>query len=76
VYFCSAPKVGKFVGGAKRKRGKMVLIGLKPFAPALKVLHAHAGGHPEGGGDGGKYGNYDVQDFAPDFFVHFLIYDL
>ena len=37
------------------------------------LLHAHAGGHSEGGGDGGKYGNHDVQDFAPDCFVHELI---
>ena len=36
-------------------------------------LHAHARSHPEGGGDGGKYGNHDVQDFAPDFFVHFIL---
>ena len=36
-------------------------------------LHAHAGSHPEGGGDGGKYGNHDVQDLAPDFFVHFIL---
>ena len=36
------------------------------------ILHAHAGCHPEGGGDGGKYGDHDVQDLAPDFFVfHF-----
>ena len=33
-------------------------------------LHTHAGSHPEGGGNGGKYGNHDVQDLAPDFFVH------
>ena len=36
------------------------------------VLHSHARGHPEGGGDGGEYGDGDVQDFAPDFFVHFI----
>ena len=35
-------------------------------------LHAHAGGHSEGGGDGGKYGDHDVQDLAPDFFVFHL----
>ena len=35
-------------------------------------LHAHAGGHPEGGGNGGQHGNYDVQDFAPEFFFHDL----
>ena len=35
-------------------------------------LHAHAGSHPEGGGDGGKYGDNDVQDLAPDVLVfHF-----
>ena len=34
-------------------------------------LHAHAGSHPEGGCDGGEYGNYDVQDFTPKFFFHF-----
>ena len=33
---------------------------------------AHAGGHPKGGGDGGKYGDHDVQDLAPDVLVfHF-----
>ena len=37
------------------------------------LLHAHAGSHSEGGGDGGEYGNHDVQDLAPDFFVHELI---
>ena len=32
-------------------------------------------GHPEGGGNGGEYGDYDVQDFAPKVFVHgFLIF--
>ena len=36
-------------------------------------LHAHAGGHSEGGGDGGKYGNHDVQAFSPDVFVHFIL---
>ena len=35
-------------------------------------LHAHARGHPKGGCDGGKYGDHDVQDFAPDVFVHEL----
>ena len=33
------------------------------------LLHAHARGHSESGGDGGEHGNYDVQDFTPDFFV-------
>ena len=32
-------------------------------------LHAHAGSHTEGGGDGGKYGDQNVQDFAPDVLV-------
>ena len=32
------------------------------------LLHAHARGHPEGGGDGGQYSNDDVQNFAPKFF--------
>ena len=42
------------------------------------ILLAHARSHPEGGGDGGQYGDYDVQDFAPEVFFHFwfLIYDL
>ena len=35
-------------------------------------LPAHAGSHSEGGGDGGEYGNHDVQDLAPECFVHFL----
>ena len=35
-------------------------------------LHAHAGSHPEGGGDGGKNGNQYVQDFAPSIFFHLL----
>ena len=34
------------------------------------ALHANAGGHPEGGGDGGEYGDYDVKDLAPGFFCH------
>ena len=36
------------------------------------LLHAHAGGHPEGGCDGGEYGDYDVKDLAPGFFCHFF----
>ena len=36
------------------------------------LLHAHARGHPEGGGDGGQHGNDDVQNFAPNVFFHFL----
>ena len=44
---------------------------------SLFVLHAHARSHPEGGGDGGKYGDQNVQDFSPDVLVfHDLIYDL
>ena len=39
------------------------------------LLHAHAGSHPEGGGNGGQYGNYDVQDFTPDFLAHDLLND-
>ena len=35
-------------------------------------LHAHAGGYPEGSGDGGEYSDDDVQDFSPSAFVfHF-----
>ena len=35
-------------------------------------LHAHAGSHSESGGDGGKYGDHDVQDLAPNVLVfHF-----
>ena len=38
---------------------------------------AHAGGYSEGGGDGGKYGDDDVEYLAPSVFFHvFLIYDL
>ena len=40
-------------------------------------LHAHTGSHPEGGGDSGKYGDQNVQDFSPDVLVfHFMIFDL
>ena len=39
------------------------------------ILLAHARGHPEGGGDGSKYGDYDVQDFTPDFLAHDLLND-
>jgi hypothetical protein len=34
-------------------------------------LYAHARGHTEGGGYGGKHGDYDVEDFTPDAFVFF-----
>ena len=34
------------------------------------LLIAHARGYPEGGGDGRKDGDGDVEDLAPDFFVH------
>ena len=33
---------------------------------------AHAGSHSESGGNGGKDGDYDVQDFAPSVFFHLL----
>ena len=39
------------------------------------LLHAHARGHSEGGGDGGEHGDHDVQDLAPKFFF-ILIFDL
>jgi hypothetical protein len=39
---------------------------------SLFVLHAHARSHPEGGGDGGKYGDQNVQDFSPDVLVFHL----
>ena len=42
---------------------------------AVLLLHAHARGHPEGGGNGGQHGNDDVQDFAPKFFFHELLND-
>ena len=29
-------------------------------------LHAHARGHPEGGGNGGKHGDDDVENLSPD----------
>ena len=35
-----------------------------------KPLIAHARGHPKGGGDGRKDSDGDVEDLAPDFFVH------
>ena len=36
-------------------------------------LYAHARGHPEGSGNGGKHGDYDVEDFTPKVFVsHFF----
>ena len=41
----------------------------------LFCLHAHARGHPEGGCDGGKHGDYDVQDLAPDVLAHDLLND-
>ena len=39
-------------------------------------LIAYAGSHPEGGGDGGEYGDQNVQDLAPDVLVfhEFLSY--
>ena len=39
---------------------------------SLFCLHAHAGSHPEGSGDGGKYGDQNVQDFSPDVLVFHL----
>ena len=38
---------------------------LSPF-----FLYSYAGGHTESSGDGGKYGDDDVQDFLPKRFVH------
>ena len=39
--------------------------------PLSFPLIAHARGYPKGGGDGRKDGDGDVEDLAPDFFVHF-----
>ena len=41
------------------------------WSPFL-LLHAHARCHPEGGGNGGQHSNDDVQNLAPNFFVHFI----
>ena len=39
-----------------------------------KPLHAHAGGDPEGGGNGGEDGDGDVQNLLPEFvLVHFFL---
>ncbi len=36
------------------------------------LLHAHARCYPEGSGNGGKYGDDDVENLSPDAFVfHF-----
>ena len=32
-------------------------------------LHTDAGSHSESGRDSGKYGDEDVEDFTPEFFV-------
>ena len=56
---------------------------VNPFETSKRVtkvalffgLHAHARSHPEGGGDGGEYGNYDVQDFTPDVLAHDFLND-
>ena len=36
----------------------------------LSLLYSYAGGHTESSGDGGQYGDDDVEDFAPKFFFH------
>ena len=37
-------------------------------------LHAHARCHPEGGGNGGKHGDDDVENLSPNAFTfHFLV---
>ena len=38
-------------------------------AHEVRTLHAHTRSHPEGGGDGGEYGDDDVDDFSPDVLV-------
>jgi len=38
-------------------------------AHEVRTLHAHTRSHPEGGGDGGEYGDDDVEDFSPDVLV-------
>ena len=40
-------------------------------ADATSVLfsRSYAGGYPKGGGNGGEYGNEDVEDFSPEVFV-------
>ena len=37
---------------------------------------SYAGGYPEGGGNGGEYGNEDVEDFPPEVFVFHVFLDL
>ena len=44
----------------------------------MPFLHAYAGGYSKGGGNGGEYGDYDVEDFSPDalvFHFDFCFYD-
>ena len=48
---------------------------LKTSAFFVIILSAHARCHPEGGCNGGEYGDYDVQDFTPDFLAHDLLND-
>ena len=47
-------------------------------ADATSVLfsRSYAGGYPEGGGNGGEYGNEDVEDFSPEVFVFHVFLDL
>ena len=42
---------------------------LAPRNVSFYLLQPHARGHPEGGGDGGQYGDKDLQNLAPDLFV-------
>ena len=37
--------------------------------PPFLVHHSDARGDSKGGGNGGEYGDEDVQDFAPKLFV-------
>ena len=59
----------------------MLVLVYKKEAPCkreLLFLYPHAGGHAEGSGDSGQYGDDDVENLSPDriLFHSFMSYEL
>jgi hypothetical protein len=60
--------LGRFPYYLTLLKDKGYAVAAYPFSFSLI---AHARGYPKGGGDGRKDGDGDVENLAPDFFVHF-----
>ena len=69
LFFMKVAGCGLRFSAATPRRNKGYAVAAYPSFLCLS-LNAHARGYPEGGGDGRKDGDGDVENLAPDFFVH------